>query len=202
LLTPTSTSSAVSFFTLANRANLPKAPACRSCNSAKADLEHYLTAVAPFGARHPDALTTLENMVQPRLAKNAKLRRQLAAQRSDLWVQTPSGLMVRTMALPFDGAKMAAYFAYAVRGLLWHHWSHYLREESFVTGAGDQTIERQLSLNANARVSANLGNGTIEYRGAQGVDRPDVSIWHFKLYGGIVLQNNSPAIVVERGRWT
>ena len=186
------------FFTLANRANLPKAPACRSCNSAKSALEHYLTAVAPFGARHPDAVTTLENMVPPRLAKNTKLRRRLAAQCSDIWVRTPSGLMVRSMALPFDGAKMEAYFAYAVRGLLWHHWSLYLPEESFVhaicvTGAGDQIIEHQLSLNANARVSENLGNGTIEYRGAQGVDRSDVSVWHFKLYGGIVLAGDPKA---------
>jgi hypothetical protein len=180
------------FFTVANRANLPKAPACRICNGAKAKLEHYLTVVVPFGGRHPDALVVLETMVPPRLAKNAKLHRKLAAYRSDTWARTGSGLMIRKMALPFDSTALQDYFAYAVRGLLWHHWSMYLPEDSFVdamciTAAGERIIEHQLSLNARARVSENLGNGTIAYRAAQGIDRPDVSVWQFKLYGGIVL---------------
>lgn len=186
------------FFTVANRASLPKAPACHKCNGAKAELEHYLTAVLPFGGRHADAKTTLEGMMPPRLAKNAKLHRQLAAGSSEVWARTGSGLLVKTMALPFDAAKLEAYFAYAVRGLIWHHWSLYLPEDSFVqpfciTAGGERVIEHQLSLNARARVSESLGNGTIEYRGAQGVDRPDVSVWHFRLYGGILLAGDPRA---------
>jgi hypothetical protein len=186
------------FFTVANRADLPKAPACRTCNGAKSQLEHYLTAVLPFGGRHAAATATLENMVPSRLAKNAKLQRQLAAQRSDVWATTDSDLLVKTMALPFDSAKLEVYFAYAVRGLLWHHWSLYLPEDSFVqpmciTAAGERVIEHQLSLNARARVCESLGDGTIDYRGAQGVDRPDISVWHFKLYGGIALAGDPQA---------
>lgn len=186
------------FFTVANRANLPKSPACRKCNGAKAELEHYLTAVLPFGGRHEDATATLENMVPARLAKNAKLQRRLAEHSSDVWARTDAGVIVRTMALPFDTPKLEAYFAYVVKGLLWHHWSLYLPEDSFVqpmciTAEGERVIEHQLSLNARARVSQSLGNGTIDYRGAQGVDRPDVSVWHFKLYGGIVLAGDPDA---------
>ena len=66
------------FFLPAQRANLPKVPACRECNEAKSQLEHYLTAVLPFGARHPGAATSLSEMVPPRLAKNARLERDLS----------------------------------------------------------------------------------------------------------------------------
>ncbi len=73
-----------------------------------------------------------------------------------------------------------------------------LPEESFVramciTRAGEKVIDHQLSLRARARVSVNLGNGTILYRGAQGLDRPDVSVWHFKLYGGVLLAGDPSA---------
>ena len=40
------------FFLPEKRAGLPKVPACKACNNAKATLEHYLTAVMPFGGRH------------------------------------------------------------------------------------------------------------------------------------------------------
>ena len=186
------------FFTVANRANLPKAPSCHRCNSAKSELEHYLAAVLPFGGRHADAVTTLKDMVPPRLAKNAKLKRSLAAGTSDVWSKTSAGLIVRTAALPFDTAKLEAYLAFAVKGLLWHHWSLYLSEDSFVqalciTTAGEKMIEHLLSLTARSSVSERLGNGTIDYRGAQGVDRPDISVWHFRLYGGIVLAGDPRA---------
>ncbi len=115
-----------------------------------------------------------------------------------IWIRTNAGLLVKTMALPFDSTKLEAYFEYAVRGLLWRHWAMYLPEDSFVmpmciTAEGEKMIEHQLSLKARARVSENLGNGTIVYRGAQGVDRPDVSVWHFKLYGGIALSGDPRA---------
>ena len=66
------------FFLPEHRANLPKVPACKECNNRKSRLEHYLTAVMPFGARHSDAGATLEKLVPRRLAKNAKLSRELA----------------------------------------------------------------------------------------------------------------------------
>jgi hypothetical protein len=53
-------------------------PACRPCNTAKADLEHYLATVLPFGGRHADAAANLQDLVPQRLAKNLALKRKLA----------------------------------------------------------------------------------------------------------------------------
>jgi hypothetical protein len=35
------------------------------------------------------------------------------------------------------------------------------------------------------RVSANLGNGTFVYEGAQATDVPEATIWRFQMYGGV-----------------
>jgi len=67
------------FFVESARANLPQAPVCATCNNEKSELEHYLTAVLPFGGRHPDALENLVSMVPKRLQRNAKLHRVLSA---------------------------------------------------------------------------------------------------------------------------
>jgi hypothetical protein len=53
------------FFLPARRANLSKVPACHNCNDVKGRLEHYLTAVLGFGARHADAS---DNLAQSRSA--------------------------------------------------------------------------------------------------------------------------------------
>ena len=49
------------FFLVKHRGNLPQAPACHHCNSAKSKLEHYLTAVLPFAGSHADAAENLSN---------------------------------------------------------------------------------------------------------------------------------------------
>jgi hypothetical protein len=51
------------FFLPDRRPNLPKVPACAACNGAKSQLEHYLTAVLPFGGQHADGLAHLSEMV-------------------------------------------------------------------------------------------------------------------------------------------
>ncbi len=185
-------------FLEASRANLPKAPACRGCNGEKATLEHYLTAIAPFGGRHADATENLTNMVPKRLAKNQKLHRELAAGQTSVWTSSNSGLVTKALALPFDGVKLERFFAFAVRGLYWHHWATILPADSLVhpmclTRAGERVIDGLLKSNAAARALANLGNGTVEYEGAQGLDRPDVSVWKFRIYGGLVLSGDPSA---------
>ena len=67
------------FFINVRRGNLPKVPACEGCNHEKSKLEHYLTAVLPFGGRHTDSAQNLSTLVEPRLAKNAKLYGVLSA---------------------------------------------------------------------------------------------------------------------------
>src|SRR5258708_40196385 len=65
------------FFTLADRHNLPKAPACQKCNGDKGKFEHYLTATLPFAGRHAQAVENLQTGVPGRLGKNQKLNREL-----------------------------------------------------------------------------------------------------------------------------
>jgi ribosomal protein L40E len=67
-----------SLFLEGDRPDLPKAPACRKCNEAKSKLEHYVTAVLPFGGRHPQAGENLLKMVPRRLDKNRRLGQEMA----------------------------------------------------------------------------------------------------------------------------
>lgn len=67
------------FFLPERRANLPKVPACGECNDRKSELEHYLTAVLPFGGNHPDSTALLSAGVPKRLAKNPKLHQTMVA---------------------------------------------------------------------------------------------------------------------------
>lgn len=61
------------FFMPSLRANIPKVPSCTSCNNNKSVLEHYLTALLPFGGRHRAAHENLVSMVPRRLMRNKKL---------------------------------------------------------------------------------------------------------------------------------
>jgi hypothetical protein len=103
------------FFLVDRRANLPKVPACASCNGAESSLEHYLTAVLPFGGQHADGLAHLSGMVPGRLARNQKLAHQLSAGLSSTIVpgrQTPA------MTIPIDPDKVGELFALIAKGLV------------------------------------------------------------------------------------
>lgn len=70
------------FFLLNQRDGLPKVPSCQQCNKEKSDLEHYLTALLPFGGRHENAKDNLKKMVPKRLKKNKKLHRELSEKKT------------------------------------------------------------------------------------------------------------------------
>src|SRR5437763_1960566 len=105
------------FFVESARTNLPQAPTCTTCNNEKSKLEHYLTSVLPFGARHADAHENLISMVPKRLRKNAKLHRQLSEGHS-------------SETIPIEGVKLEKLFGLIARGLAWLHWEIYLNEEN------------------------------------------------------------------------
>lgn len=89
------------FFTVDRWGNLPKVPACHACNDAKGRLEHYLTAVLPFGGRHADAATSLAAFVPPRLARNAALHRHLSQGQQPVWAQEGNlAVPVTTLPIP------------------------------------------------------------------------------------------------------
>lgn len=105
------------FFLAKDRANLPKVPACLGCNSQKSVLEHYLTAILPFGGRHVDAVPNLVGRVPARLAQNSALHHALAANQKRVLEISPSGVIFPTMALPIDGEKVEALIGLIVKGL-------------------------------------------------------------------------------------
>ncbi len=178
------------FFPVEQRANLPKVPACSSCNGTKSWLEHYLTAVLPFGGLHQDALVTLEKMVPPRLEKNAKLKNALSAGHRQETIDQ-NGAMSPAMTIPFDSDRAAELFKFITQGLLYHHFDVLLDRQKhgvwagFLNAQGEELHQKLLALNSRARVKADVGNGAFIYEGAQGTDIPEMSIWIFTLYGGL-----------------
>lgn len=180
------------FFLPGHRNNLPKVPACPKCNGEKSELEHYLSAVLPFGGRHESATDNLSTLVPKRLENNHRLHRTLDAGRIEGW-SSESGLYCQTMALPFNSEALVALFAFIVKGLLWFHWRTYLTNEHFVeviplTKHGEKWFDENLmGLIPRTRVTENLGEGTFCYQGAQGMDIPQISVWRFSAFGGVAL---------------
>lgn len=186
-----------SFLLERHRANNSKVDACGRCNNDKSKLEMYLATVLPFGGYHADARETLTAMVPKRLAGNARLHRTLAGGMSRYFLRNHAGLMLPTLAIPFDGGKLESLFAYIVKGLAWHHWTARIDADCFVTvnsltAHGGRVFQAHLRRGASAWASGNIGDGAFRYRGIQGVDNPQVWIWTFQVYGGVILTANDP----------
>lgn len=186
------------FFMIALRGNLPKVPCCARCNREKSDLEHYLTAVLPFGGRHSNAAGNLQTLVPKRLAKNLKLKRQLEQGRTNGWQMTRGGVLEPTMTLPFDASKLEAWGALVVQGLLWHHWQVLVPAEYDVVSAcfgeaGNELLARLSQMRAHQRVNCNLGNGTFVYAGMQSGSDPALTVWEILVFGGAVLGEDPSA---------
>ena len=97
------------FFTLADRHNLPKAPACKKCNGDKGKFEHYLTATLPFAGRHAQAAENLQVGVPGRLGKNQKLSRELMGSLKPGWIRENGGLYQKTNIINFDNEKLQSW---------------------------------------------------------------------------------------------
>jgi hypothetical protein len=185
------------------RANLPQVPTCDACNNDKSKLEHYLTAVLPFGGRHPDAHENLTNLVPGRLAKNLRLSRELYAGRRNVW-RLEEAIIRPTMTIPIEPERVCALFAYAARALAYYHWGVYLlpgqdSQAMLLSSLGRATFARLFTMNAAKRVQDGLGNGTVIYSGVQAVDTPQLTLWRLRLYGGLSLSGDprAPAEVVN-----
>jgi len=188
------------FFLDNERDNLPQVPACEVCNNIKSELEHYLTAVLPFGGQHSDSLSNLSSMVPKRLNKNKKLHKSLRSGMRRGWFVTDSGVLIKSTSIPIDFDKIERLMEYIVRGLCWEHMRVQLLEDDFVkvmavTKHGENYFRNKLfSLNCNLRINRELGKGTVSYEGIQGTDDPKRTVWSIKLYGGIQMSDSEGAI--------
>lgn len=110
------------FFPPSERAELPQVPACSACNNGKSQLEHHLLTVLPFGERHAAAGRTLDELVPARLARNARLHRDLLDAWNRQWHGEYAPRWVPEMKLPLDGTKIVRLREYLMIGLAWYHW--------------------------------------------------------------------------------
>ena len=183
------------FFPTDQRAHLPTVPACLACNHAKSELEHYLAALLPFGGRQAGSAEHLEQMIPPRLAKNAALHRALSEGKEKVWTREPAGI-APTTALPLDGEKLEELFVYITKGLMLHEWQTLVRPDTIVQAAsltshGEALFARNLARPAARTISSGAGSGIFAYEGAQGGDSDQVSVWTFRAYGGLKVSDGA-----------
>lgn len=181
------------FFLIDKRDNLPKVPSCEACNRDKSKIEHYLTALLPFGGRHKDAHENLKGMVPKRLRKNPKLHKKLAEEHAHILTKRLSDLFSPSMGLPINFESITMLFKYIVKGLANYHWGVYLNDDVLIeimalTPAGEKFYEeRFFCLNCKARATKTLGENTFRYEGVQGLDIPQITAWRFSVYNGLQL---------------
>lgn len=185
------------FFMEDRRDDLPKVPACEACNNEKSQLEHYLTAVLPFGGRHPDATANLQDMVPGRLAKNQRLHRELAEGSERIMAEETEGQALPSLTIPFDGQILERLFQFIVKGVAFYHWGVTFGDQHgvhviTVTPTGQEAFALFLNMNARQRISVDLGGGTFRYEGTQG-DYPELTVWRFSIYGGLVMAGDPDA---------
>jgi hypothetical protein len=184
------------FFTLADRHDLPKAPARQKCNGDKGKFEHYLTATLPFAGRHAQAVENLQGGVLRRLDKSQKLSRELLGSLKPGWIRENGGLYQKTSIMDFDSEKFQGWLKFVGRGLAWHRWNLYPRpaDDLSVMLMSDENSAIWAAMTSgwrNARrVVQNLGNGTVEYVGVQAEDPPRLTVWTVRMYGGLVLSDD------------
>ncbi len=162
-------------------------------------LEHYLATVLLFGGRHADAIANLQNDGPRRLAKNQRLRRELARGSERIWTREPSGLVVRALTFPIDDEKVERLVEYIVRGLTFHHWKVALGLGCFVDVHSLPLQEAYFAQYRTTRgtngVQGDFGNGALIYEGVQGGDNPQISVWEVSLFGGIRIADPDGALI-------
>jgi hypothetical protein len=180
------------FFPLDKRANLPKVPACGRCNVAKSKLEHYLTAVMPFGSNTPDGRRVMMELVADRLRNNLALTRHLVEGARIKPISPDGGRSWQEQhTLPFDSSKLVQLLRLIGKGMAFTHWGVLLPDRDvvlygdFLVSAGATGMEMLLaSKRANSTGKIVLGDGVFTYEGIQDPDWPTFTVWRMALYGG------------------
>lgn len=176
------------FFPVEARGDLPKVGACARCNNMKAQIEHYLLSVMPFGGNHPNSPALLTEFVPGRLARNQRLHRELAEGQVEVPIAPGNEAENMARAIPFDSALFFSYFRFVARGLAGLHWNariphDYAVSTGLAVGEHEQILRDLFVLNSSDYARGNLGNGLVLYEGQRAVDDPNLTIWRFQLYG-------------------
>lgn len=174
------------------RADLPKVPCCETCNNRKSRTEHYVATVLPFGGRHATARETLE-AVRPRLIKNQRLARELAAGMQDH--VTTDGTVGKRLLVRTE--MIEAFADDLVRGLSCHHWGERLTEQGDYFSAllhpeFDEMLSRQLAALNGATVDGDLADGHLLYFAKRAPAEPIFALWRIEFLGGAQFGNGGP----------
>ena len=60
-----------------------------------------------------------------------------------------------------------------------------------LTGHGQTYFDRLFTMSAAQRVVESVGENTFKYVGAQAIDVPQITVWRFQMYGGIVFSGDT-----------
>lgn len=185
-----------SFFLPEKRQGIPKVPACKTCNGRKSKLEHYLTAVVPFGGRHPDSERALVEQVSARLEKNRKLAQELR----DGWKPTKQSASGDDggpdVTLPFDSERFVEYMEMVVRGLAWHYWNLLFERDCTVQCAtvSEQGAQLMSALYKNGkhrdRIAEQFADGAFVFEAIRSTEGDQFTVWRMQFYG-IILSGDS-----------
>jgi hypothetical protein len=192
------------FFLEAHRADLPKVPACQKCNAVKSDLEHYLTAILPFGARHKSAISSLIEKVPRRLEWNIRLRNELKGGLNEPYQPNELGIYSSEATLPLKGDQLSELCRFIAVGLSWFYFDIQFQDSfevrvEFLSSRGERKFRKMQSALSQKVVNVDLGNGTFVYEGRQGQNVPEFSVWRIELLGGVEFSDDS-VFPTKRGR--
>ena len=187
------------------RDNLPQVPACDRCNGEKSSAEHYLTAVAPFGARHADSGLNLVTLTPPRLLKNRPLATYLGQGLQPRFESNDGLIWKRTATLPFDATKLLALYEFMAQGFAYWHWGIHLPrasddiQASFVVPVLEALFDKMIASRGARKVSGDLSDGVLAYTGIQDPIHPTLTVWRMSLYGAVLgADPNHPGLTPSR----
>jgi hypothetical protein len=193
------------FFPVDKRDNLPEVPACDSCNGRKSNLEHYLSAVLPFGSTHADACDFMDKLVAPRLRNNQKLARELSARIGKTYAFINGRVLQTAMTIPFDSEKVLDLYKLIAQGLAYTHWNVLMPASDVVSLAEFLILEgagyMEAMLNTSKVISTGpvtLGDGVFTYQGVRDPVHQTLTVWRMSMYSVITeAEANGQSIMVS-----
>lgn len=173
--------------------NIPKVPACSSCNGEKSRLETYFLALVLAASNHEHGDEYRRNHVIPSLRKNRRIGNMI--RNSKPIVIQRNGRFEQVFPINIDSEMTTRLMEFIAIGLYYHHAKAPLnvdydaKARIFAPEHEAEYINTvfQIFPDDSPRVSRDLGNGTFVYDGIQNSQMPGFSVWRMKWHGGIAL---------------
>jgi hypothetical protein len=173
-------------FLVNRRSNFPKVPCCTKCNNQKSLLEVNLLATLPFGANHSDAIENLTTNVPRRLENNIKLHRKLQASRTQTFIKNNNGILEPRLTIDIDREQLFELFNYITKALAYFHFNIRINSNHSVKSLNaNPTLANFFNGAAQNHIVQDLGNGTVWYRGIQATDNQFLTMWEYRIHGGL-----------------